>query len=331
MPGSPQRRDSFARRARRAATVAITAAVVATGASSASARTSSVGFTSLPRAVFEGQRPTIAVAVQPTGERCTLTVDYPGNRTDHFQTSAQRGRAAWSIRIPAVPPGMATVVVGCGRAGSARGSMRIRWAVQAPKIDVTERGWSQRLEQFGGGSTVSFGLALRNERARSDAVMVAVLVNFVDASNRVLGSAQVSVMRIPASSTFYVGGQQMLMTQIPVARVEAIVSAKPEPREGLPEPLISDIGISPASDGYVSNVHGQLLNNYPRAVQSAFLGVVVRNAAGDIIGGGSTYASGRLSFGAREFFVAAGTFRAVPFVNAASADVSAVATWVQKP
>jgi hypothetical protein len=326
MPRSPLRTHSISALARLAAKVVVAATVLATAASSASARTSGVGFTSLPQTVFEGQRVMIVVAVQPGVERCTLTIDYPGKRTDQFHGSPERGRAAWGIRIPAVPPGIATVLAACGRAGSVRGTMRIRWAVQAPKIVVTESGWSQRIEPYA-GSTAGFGVALRNARARSDAVNVVVLVNFADATNRVLGSAQVPVMRIPAASTFYIGGQQSLITQTPVARIEVIVSAKSALREGRPQPLISDVGIVPNVDGYVSGVRGQLLNNHPRPVQSTFLGVVVRNAAGAIVGGGYTYAQGPLSLGAREFFLAGGTFRAIPLTNAASADVSPVATY----
>jgi hypothetical protein len=85
------------------------------------------------------------------------------------------------------------------------------------------------------GSEVSFGLTLHNERSRSDAANVAVLVNFVDSTNRVLGTAHLVVGRLPASSTFStfsLGGQQLLSTKSVVSRLRSCWRRRPRSQTG---------------------------------------------------------------------------------------------------
>jgi hypothetical protein len=292
------------------------------------ARTLGVVFSpGLPPKVFGGQRVTISVLVIPAGKQCTLKIRYKGGKSDRRQRAATGSRASWAFRVPAVPPGTATVTVSCKGAGSAKGKMLVQRALQAPKLSVDKRGYSQRPTLT--GSNVSYGLALRNERQKQDVVNVSVLVNFVDSTNRVLGSAIRTVSRVPAGSTYYVGGQSPIPTQTAVARLEIVLTsvASAERQAGL-TPLISDVIIVPDSrEPYVASVQGQLLNRDTSALRSADLGIVVLNAAGDIVGGGSTYASGPVSYGAREFFNSSGSFSAIPMSQAASVLVSPVPTY----
>ena len=298
-------------------------------ASSPAAKAVTVGFSGLlPSPVFEGQKATIAVYVQPASPLCILTIRYKGGRTDRRQQAAPKGRASWTVRIPAVPPGPATVMVSCKGAGTVRGTMLVQWPLQAPLLSVGKSGWSQR-NQFATTSDVSYGIALRNERVRFDALNVAVLVNFVDATNRVLGSARTTVSRIPSGSTFYVGGSQSIPTQTPVARLEIVVGpATSAQKVASVPPLVSDVVISPDRDGaYVESVHGQLLNAYQAPMQSAYVGVVLLDSGGNIVGGGLTIVDGPISHGARVFFLATSGFTAVPVGRASSAVVSAVPTY----
>jgi hypothetical protein len=303
-------------------------------ASSSGAKALGVSFSpGLPSQVFEGQRTTISIVVQPASRLCALKIRYKGGRLDRRTQAALHGRASWTLRVPAVPPGTATVSVSCAGAGSVSGTMLVQWALQAPKLAVTKRGYTQRTTSTD-RSDVSYGLALRNERVRFDAGNVNVLVNFVDSTNRVLGSDHRSVSRIPAGSTFYVGNQTSISTATPVARLEIIITAATSVQKQISvPPLISDVTIVPEMNPppgvgpHVDSIRGQLLNHYRSPLQSADLGIVIVDAGGNILGGGSTGAPGPLSYGAREFFDASGTFSAIPLSKAASVLVSPVPTY----
>ena len=300
-------------------------------ASSTAAKRNIIGFSGLlPSPAFEGQTVRIAVYVRPASPLCTLTIRYVGGRTDRKVQAAPTGRAEWNVRIPNVPPGKAAVIVTCKGAGTVRGTMLVQWALQAPLLSAGNSGWSQRSQTFSTSSDVSYGVAVKNERARFDAANVAVLVNFVDDANRILGTARNTISRIPAGGTFYVGGSQSIPTQTPIARLEVVVgpatSAQIQP--SLP-PLISDVAIVPSRDGmYVDSVHGQLLNAYQFPMQSARIGIVLLDAAGNIVGGGLTTVLGPIAHGARVFFVAASGFRAIPLSRASTGVISAVPTYL---
>ena len=303
-------------------------------ASGPGAKTVSVGFLSpLPSTVFEGQKTTILVFVQPASRLCVLTIRYKGGRTERRQQSALKGRASWSVRIPAVPPGMATVTVTCKGAGTVRGTTLVQWALQTPRLSVGKRGWSQLNQSFGTASDVSYGFVLRNERVRFDAINVAILVNFVDSANRVLGSARSTINRLPAGATVYSGGKQSLSTQVPVARLEIVVGPATSAQKVLSTPpLISDVVITPDRAGaYVDSVQGQLLNVAQSPLQSADVGIVLLDASGNIVGGGTTFVPGPIAHGARQFFSAPFIFNTVPAANASSALVSAVPTYPSTP
>ena len=171
----------------------------------------------------------------------------------------------------------------------ARTSLDVQWALQAPKVTIARSGFSQRPQRYGRGSDVNYGLEVHNERARFDATNVTLLVNMVDATNRVLGTGFVRIRRLPASSVFYVGGQTTIPTQKPVSRIEVVVSASSDQKVAATPLLISDLIIAPSlfEPPYVGSVRGQLLNQSRVPMDSGVVGVVIQDANGNIIGGGS--------------------------------------------
>jgi len=129
-----------------------------------------------------------------------------------------------------------------------------------------------------------------------------VLVNLVDADNRVLASDHLRLTRIPAGATVYTG-DQIHMALLPVARVEVVaVEAKSKAIEPSTPPLISDVLITPDCYGYVDTVYGQLLNRSPLQIQGGELGTVLTDVDGNIIGGARGIVQGPVSLGARELF-----------------------------
>jgi len=294
------------------------------------AKATGVSFQGSPGRVFEGQRTTLRAFVSPANASCHLAIKYKGGHLQRLATkSAVRGRLFWSVRVPAVPAGPAMATVSCARAGTATAWLNVQWAVQAPKVRIARSGFSQRL-RFGGNSDVSYGLEVQNERTRSDATNVSLLVNMVDDTNRVLGTGYVRIQRLPASSVFYVGGQTLIPTQTRVSRLEVVVNATSEQKVAATPLLISDLIVAPSTfEPYVDSVRGQLLNRNRVQMDSGVIGAVVEDASGNIIGGGMGYANGPLSYGAREAFSVGGSFNAIPIENAAQAVVSVIPNYHQ--
>jgi hypothetical protein len=283
----------------------------------------------LPSRVFEGQRIGIEAVRVPKGAQCRLVIRYAGGRIQRLQDQmAGDGHIVWTVRVPAVPEGRAVARVVCDRGGSASASMFVRLALQAPKITIEKSGFTQRPKRYSQGSDVSYGLVIRNERTQVDATSVTLLVNFVDATNRVLGSAHDRISRLPASSTIFFGGQAGIPVKDEVARLEVIIGATSEEREPATPLLISDIVITPRStEPYVDAVRGQLLNQRATPMRSGLVGVIILDAEENIIGGGAGYASGPLALGAREAFNVSGDFSAIPMERAAAALVTVVPSY----
>lgn len=313
------------------ALLSLLVALVAAG--SASARTSGVTIRGLGKPVYPGQTVTLRVVVRPRAVHCVASVNYAGGKLQRLgdRVTGPNG-AAWSFRIPAVPPGMARAGVVCAEAGRASIRFQVQAALQAPKIIVERTGFSQRMNPKTNSSDVSFGLQLRNDRTRVDAVSLAVLVNLVDADNRVLASDHLRLGRIPAGATVYTGDQISHLVMLQVDRVEVVaVQAISMAIQPATPPLISDILITPDRDGFVDKIYAQLLNQSPLALQGGELGTVVLNSDGDIIGGARGIVQGPISLGARELSKTSSRLSAIPYASAAEALISVVPRYPRQP
>ena len=327
------------RTSERALCAAAVAAAVAWVCASAGAGTGSVSFVGLPSKIYEGQSVTFTVDSGKTASvSCTLTIHYKGKRVDRITHVGRSGRASWRIRVPPVPPGPARLVAACAGVGTATGQVLVQWALQTPKLTVTKQGFTEAFPKTSPNSgRASYGLAIHNERVRFDATNVQFLVNFVDATNRVLGTDHVAIARVPSDATVYHGGRVDIPygQTDPVTRLEVVLvsatSAQKVPSTPL---LISDIQAAPSTQSTPSNggpgidsVRGQILNQSIVELRNADVGVIILDSAGNVLGGGTGYGRGPLSKGSREFFSSCCTFGDIPFASAASILVSAVPTY----
>lgn len=296
-------------------------------------------FIKLPMKVYEGQTTTFALSLSsPARVQCTLTIRYTGKRVDRITHTGQNGHASWRFRVPAVPPGPAKLAATCAGVGSATGQVLVQWALETPKLTVTKQGFTEAFPRTPPTGYVSYGLAIHNERVRFDAVNVDFLVNFVDASNRVLGTDHVAIQRIPADATVYHGARVNVTypSSDPVTRIEIVLvsatSAQKVPSTPL---LVSDLQAAPSTSplypGGIDSIRGQILNQSKLKMQRADIGVVILDAAGNILGGGSGFAEGPLSQGSREFFSSCCTYGDIPLSKEAGILVSAVPAYVTRP
>ena len=306
----------------RVAVIAV-ASLIAAGA--ASAHSTSVSLTPLAKPVYIGQTITVHADVQPRGAHCLLSISYSGGRVQKLPERVAAGSGvSWSLRIPAVRAGPATARLACIDAGRATRTFRVQAPLQAPKIVVERTGFTQRMNEKTGKSDVCFGLELRNARARVDAVRLAILVNLVDADNRVVATDHLRLIRIPAGTTVYTG-DQVRLGLLPVARVEVVaVQALSQEVAPATPPLISDVFAAPDRFGYVDAVYGQALNQSRLPMQGGELGIVLEDAEGNVIGGGRGTVHGPVSLGARELVKTSGNLDAVLVSQASAVLVSIV-------
>jgi hypothetical protein len=312
-----------ARTARARVALIAVASLIAAGA--ASAHSTSVSLSPLSQPVYIGQTITVHANVDPRGAHCLLSISYAGGRVQKLPERVAVGAGvSWSFRIPAVRAGSATARLACADAGRAALTFRVRAPLQAPKIVVERTGFTQRMNERTGKSDVCFGLQLRNARARVDAVRLAILVNLVDAENRVVATDHLRLSRIPAGTTVYTG-DQVRFGLLSVARVEVVaVQALSQAVAPATPPLISDVFAAPDRLGYVDAVYGQALNQSRLPMQGGELGVALEDAEGNLIGGGRGSVHGPVSLGARELFKTSGSFDAISMSLASTVLVSIV-------
>jgi hypothetical protein len=302
-------------------------------AGSASGRASGVHFISGNSRVVQGDEATLSVAVSPGGRRCSLAVRYKSGAKQKGLPSvvARGGQATWTWKIPRlVQPGPARATASCAGAGRASKIFTVIGQVIPPKIHVVKSGWSVRTYPHG-SSGVSYGVILANESKTRDALEVKVLVNFVMADNRLIGSATVRVSGIAAGSQHAMGGELSFPGAAPIARLEIVVLVGRSGPAMRVKPGLSAVRVmpSPFDPAWCGSVDGEVQNDHPsRTVQSVELSTVVLDAEGNIIGGGFGFGASSLPPAARMFFKISNGMRPIPLYKAATALVSVVPRYV---
>jgi hypothetical protein len=292
------------------------AGLFASGA--ASARTSNITIHGPTKPVYIGQTMQLRVVVRPETVHCVATISYAGGKLQRLgDRLVGPSGGTWSFRVPAVRPGRARALVNCAELGRSSIQFQVQAALQAPRIITERTGFTQRMNPKTNSSDVSFGLQLRNDRSKLDAGNLAILVNLVDADNRVLATDHLRLSRIPAGMTVYTGDQISHLVMLPIARVEVVaVQAISIPMQPATPPLISDVLIAPDREGYIATVYAQLLNQSQLPLQGGELGTVLVDADGNIIGGGRGIVQGPVSLGARELSKTSSRLSAIPYAGA---------------
>lgn len=306
-------------------------------AGEASARGGSLSFSFLPQRAYQDATAAVSVSVRPKGVTCSLGVRYAdgGRQRGLERVRAANGVASWKWHVAtSSAAGPARVTASCGRAGSVSRTIVVVGSVIPIRIDVVKQGFSIRPEAYGGGTNVSYGLILRNTSPRHDAKNVTVLVNFVDSHNVLYGSVTSMVDEISAGSNYALGGQVSFPGGAPVARLEAVVQVGARSANPSPHPTLANLRVlpTPYDLAYVGSVEGELVNDQPSLLlQRATLSVVVFDADGNVLGGGTGYAFASLPPGGREFIKISSGLNAIPIDRAAAVQISVLATYIRVP
>jgi hypothetical protein len=318
--------------ARFAAITVFAALSLPAAASSAVDAGSAFRFGNAPQRAMIGQLTAVSVVVRPTGVLCAASVRYADSTVQKLTSvRARAGKASWRWRVPArVKPGSATVNIGCGRAGK---GVR-RFVVSTPvapdraRITIRNSGFSQRVRST--SRYVSYGIEVVNQSPENDALDVTVLVNFLDATGRVVDTDSTQVPAVGANSVFYLGGSTTIPDASPVAKIEIVHRVGGQSPKRKLGPVFADIIIQAqkSDPAWVGAVVGQIENDHPTHLMTrTSISTVIYDSGGAIIGGSTGRMSEELLPGVRAYFQAAAGANSIAFERAFSASVSTLATY----
>jgi hypothetical protein len=294
---------------------------------------------SSPSVVHRGQLVQIAATVG-TSNGCFAHVDFADATGVDLGTKYPDGQrhVAWSYRVPLKAPlGPAQWSIRCGTGiYNYTGSWLIVPAgvtvgPRPPQPVVSKQGFSQRADAFGTGSSVSYGLLIRNPALKKDAKSVTVTISFVAGTGNVVGRKTVTVARIGAGETYALGGATELGTPADVKKLTASIHVGSYARAvTMPRPRVTSAKIvgDTTDPGWVGEVDGELANDTSQhALARALVSIVVLNAGGRIVGGGTGTLTSPVASGATGAFTARVGFAAIATSDAVRPVVSVVPTY----
>ena len=307
--------------------------LLATSAGAAVDAGSSVGFRFLPQKTFQGQPSTLSVIARPSGVRCVPTIRYADGALQSLKPTVARGnRATWNFKIAAKARiGTAMATVKCGRAGKISRSFAVAGPPAAPATVVLKKsGFSQRVRAS--GRDVSYGVVLSNPSPEKDALAISVIINFIDATDRVVQTKTETIAAIGAGTDFYLGGGTSIPDSTPVATLEIVTRVGGQDMAAKLGPPSSDVLVQQAKydPGWVGAVVGQVENDHPTMMLSAHASIstVIFDASGNVLGGSRGSSTGDLLPGVRAYWSASSGANSVPIDRAASAGVSVLGKYL---
>ncbi|MDX6452204.1 MAG: hypothetical protein QOH16_2253 [Gaiellaceae bacterium] len=310
-------------------------ALVACAASASAGTDVAAGIS--PGLVHRGQQTTISVPTGATKSPCVAILRYQDGNVQQAPGKRPRNhRVSFTVRVPlnaALGAGHWTVL--CG-ASNTQGSFVIVAAksttsVDLPRVVVDKQGFTQRPDTTGTGSLLSYGVVLKNTSDSKDARNVYVIVNMVAASGNLIGSKSKTVQLVPAGGTFALGDYMNLRTQVLATHLEITIRVGGnEPKQVRPMPDFANVRIFPSlyDPGWVSEVDGEIVNDTtPLTLTTAALSIVVLDASGNPLGGGTGFATAAIPSDSRFVFLAQIGFTSIPLDRAASVVISAEPTY----
>lgn len=311
------------------------AAAVAALALSASTATAAPTRVDAARTVHRGGTVTIAMRSR-SHAACTAFVQYAdGVIQDTGVKRAHAGTVAWTVRVPTnAALGAAHWHAACGLKVHAAGTWNVAAVSNAPGTGSTEQprvvvdkfGFTERPPKTGTGSDVSYGLFLHNTSTTQDALDVYVLINFVTADGQLDATVTKNVDVVYADTVWALGDHLTLRNTAQIVKLEITVKVTDHrPAQTYTLPHFANVTILPGQfdSSYVGEVDGEIVNDSsPHTLQQATLSVVLLDANGNVVGGGTGMSFSPLPSGSRMVFLVQNGFTAIPWGEATQAVIS---------
>ena len=286
-----------------------------------------------PGLVHRGQKTTLSVRVPGFTGRCIATLTYSDHHSQRTSWhKSHNGRVSFVVTVPrSAALGGGAWLVQCGL-GTSRGTFVVVGPQSkskkstTPRVVVASQGFSQRPDSYGTGSNLSYGIVLRNTSAAEDADNVYVIVNMVAADGSLIGSESQTVDLVPAGGTYALGDSLGLRTQTAATHLEIVVRVLAhQPKQANTMPDLANVRLEPSQydPGFVGEVDGEVVNDTStKTLSSASMSIVVLDASGNPVGGGTGSLYTAVPSGARFVFTASSGFNAIPLDKAATVLVS---------
>jgi hypothetical protein len=320
---------------RTAALLAATALAL-TAATASAAPKAATGLS--PSLVHQGQSTTLTAQVGAGRKACGASLRFSDGKVRTVAPKpALNGRVTFVVTIPPdAAVGQGRWSVSCKSIITAVGSFVVvptksTTSDATPKVVVSKQGFSQKPDSYGTGSHLSFGIILHNTSTTEDADNVYVIVNMVSASGVLIGSVSRTIPLVQAGTDYDYGDSFGLRTQEPATSLEITVRVGAhEPKKTRTMPDFANVRILPAqfAVGFVGEVDGEIVNdNSAQTLMSASISVVVLDASGNPVGGGSGYSTAALPPNTRFVFLAQQGFDSIPLSKAATVVISTTPTY----
>ena len=298
--------------------------------SAAAAAGPAVSFSGAKRA-YQGKPYSVTLGVKKAAGLCALTVKYKDGALQSGLPSApvSDGKATFRWTVPQLAaPGPASLTARCGRA-TAKWGITVVGTLIPPKIVVVKSGYSVR--QFGFGSTVSYGVVLKNTSPNANALNVSVQVNFVMADSHLVGTATQPISLINAGSTYNYANSLAFPGAAPVAKLEfVIIVGAREKSKKVPNPSLANVAWVPQQFDpiWTGSVEGEVINSHRSyTLKNTQLSAVLFDARGNVLGGATGSAWNVLPPGTRQVFKLTSSVDSVPYAKVASVDISLTPSW----
>jgi hypothetical protein len=278
-------------------------ALLATSAPTSVGRSGAVAFLTRPVRAVQGSAVRATVVLSRPVLRCTGTLRH-GRKGSTKVAAVVRLRASFTWKLAATAaPGVWSIGVACGVAGSTSASFRVTRRTPPPPalatVAVDRTGFS--VAATAAPPELSYGVVLRNSSPDRDAIGVTVTVNVVDAANGVLKTDTTQITGIPAATTYYLGNALSLDAGAAPASLAVAVHVDSGQARRLALPPITNVRAIDVSGE--AHVDGEFSNPYTKPMSSfTRITSVVFDPAGNVIGGGVTFPaapvppSGRVTF-----------------------------------
>jgi hypothetical protein len=298
--------------------------------SAAAAAGPAVSFAGARRA-YQGKPYTVTLGVKKAAASCTLAVKYKDGALQSGLTGVpvSGGKATFRWTVPQLAaPGPASLTARCGSSTAKRGITVVGTFIP-PKIVVVKSGYSVRQWQL--GSTVSYGVVLKNTSPNANALNVSMQVNFVMADSHLVGTATQPIPLINAGSTYNYAGSLAFPGAAPVAKLEfVIIVGAREKSKKVPNPSLANVAWIPQQFDpiWTGWVQGEVINSHPSyTLKNTQLSAVLFDAQGKVLGGATGSAYNVLPPGTRQVFKLASAVDAIPYAKIASVDISLTPSW----
>ena len=254
-------------------------------AAPAATRSSEVSFLTKPAGVSQGGLVRATVVLSHAAPSCSGSLRHAPTAVTRV-AAVVRQRASFSWQLPSsAAPGLWTIAVTCGPAGSAKTSFRVTRRPTTgppPAVTVEKTGFSV------GGGQVGYGIVLRNAAADRDAIGLTLTVKVLDAAGAVLTNEVSRIPGIPAATTSYFGSVVPFDAGTTVASLQANVTVDDGQAHRLQPLPVS--GTHAVDAGGIVHVQGVVSNRTARPLSTLMrISTVVFDPAGNVIGGGFTF------------------------------------------